>query len=764
MIELSDSESSSDEECNVQVKSEVDVFGEGSSSVATTSRRLIERGQSSSRHSQETGYPFVKSEVGEFDEGLPSGTTSRRPVEVNPPTSSQRHNLRQYFIGMGFSPALVDRVLRENDGDNVELLLESLFEYSAPQNVKSEPAGSSDRISSPITDDSDFSLDGAEMEELEVKSEFIEDTRAYLLTMSFSVKEVDSAIERLGEHAPVNELVDYIVATQIAEGAAKNEEATTASLFATMDRTLLLLEMGFTEEEISFALEKYGGDISVQELADSIVAKQNGDTWVVKTEEESTSDVMHHSHSENGWRPFESSTNHHDDSVSRSQTGNGWTTIESLSRGTIRRPYESLTDHHDDSRSRSQTGNGWTTVESLSKESIRRRAVETSMSQNYASSSSFNPYAEYTDSKESVKGKRPKIESTEPISISESFDDYKVPISSHSTAHSRRLLESVAKPPYFFYGNVLAISNSTWVRITQFLYGVAQEFVNTEFFSALSRKEGYVHNLPTENRSHILPKTAMTIEGVMAHTKPWWPSWDTRKHLSWINPEATGIYQLCERLGRILADTRGVPSKIQQSEIIHHCKTLNLVWTGKNKLSPIDPEYIEQILGYPANHTDIMRYDPAERLKLLKYSFQTDTLGYHLSALKSIYPHGLNMLSIYSGIGGVEVALHRLGVRLKCVVSVEDSETNRRILKRWWDNTRQTGKLVQIEGIGKMTSSRIECLTKEYGGFDFVVCQNPCALMSGSSNGAVDVDLDTNMFFEFVRVLQRVRGSAGSNR
>ncbi|KAI3891723.1 hypothetical protein MKW92_000563 [Papaver armeniacum] len=446
MIELSDSESSSDEECNVQVKSEVDEFGEGSSSVATTSRRLIERGQSSGLHSQETGYPLVKSEVDEFDEGLPSGTTSRRPVEVNPPTSSQRHNLRQYFIGMGFTPALVDRVLRENDGDNVELLLESLFEYSAPQNVKSEPAGSSDRISSPITDDSDFSLDGAEMEELEVKSEVIEDTRAYLLTMNFSVKEVDSAIERLGEHAPVNELVDYIVATQIAEGAAKNEEATTASLFATMDRTLRLLEMGFTEEEISFALEKYGGDISVQELADSIVAKQNGDIWVVKTEEESTSDVMHHSHSENGWRPFESSPNHHDDSVSRSQTGNGWTTIESLSRETIRRPYESLTNHHDDSRSHSQTGNGWTTVESLSKESIRRRAVETSMSQNYASSSSFNPYEEYTDSKESVRGKRPKIESTEPISISESFDDYKVPISSHSTAPSRRLLESVAKP------------------------------------------------------------------------------------------------------------------------------------------------------------------------------------------------------------------------------------------------------------------------------------------------------------------------------
>ncbi|KAI3990186.1 hypothetical protein MKX01_029164 [Papaver californicum] len=579
MIELSDSESSSDEECKVQVKSEVDEFGVGSSSVAMTSRR------------------------------------------------------------------------------------------PATQNVKSEPAGSSDRISSPLTDDSDFSLDGAEMEELEVKSEVIEDTRAYLLTMNFSVKEVDSAIERLGEHAPVNELVDYIVPTQIAEGAAKNEEATTASLFATMDRTLRLLEMGFTEEEISFAIEKYGGDISVQELADSIFAKQNGDTWVVKQRKVSDAELLKHL--------------------------------------------------------------------------CHKIMLQVQVSIHTKNTPTL---------KKVSKGKDQKLKSIEPISVSESFDDYKVPFSSHSTGPSRRLLGSIAKPPYFFYGNVLSVSNNTWVRITQFLYGVAQEF------------EGYVHNLPTENRYHILPKTAITIEGMMAHTKPWWPSWDTRKHLSCINLEATGIYQLCERLGRILADTRGVPSKMQQSEIIHHCKTLNLVWTGKNKLSPIEPEYTEQILGYPANHTDVVRYDSTERLRLLKYSFQTETLGYHLSALKKIYPNGLNMLSIYSGIGGAEVALHRLGVHLKCVVSVEDSETNRRILKRWWDSTRQTGKLVQIEDIGKMTSSRIECLTKEYGGFDFVVCQNPCALMSASPNGAVDADLDTNMFFEFVRVLQRVRGSVGSNR
>ncbi|KAI3892597.1 hypothetical protein MKW92_037015 [Papaver armeniacum] len=582
---------------------------------------MIEFSDNQSSSSEEEWKIKFKSEE-EFCVGSSSSaaaTTSRRPVEVNPPPSSSSSSQRHKFIEMGFSPALVDRVLSENDqGDNnFEVLLESLFQYSAAtQNVKS------DRISSPITDDdSDFELDGAE---LEVKSE--EDRRGYLLAMNFSVNEVDSAIERLGEDAPVNELVDYIVAAQIA---GKNEDAAakaTESLFApTMDRTVgLLLEMGFTEDEIAYAIEKFGGggdDISVQELADSIFAKRIGDA-----QGESTSDIMRQSGK--AWRSF---ANHHGDSMSRSQTRSG----------------------------------GWTTVEE-------------GMSQNYAPPSScFIPCEKDKDFMESLKRKRVKLECIEePI------------------AHglSPRLLEAVAKPPYFFYGNVLGGSDDTWEKVTRFLYGVAQELVNAESFSALSRKEGYVHNLPKENRFHILPKTAK-VEGAFYHT---------------------------------------------------------------------EPEYIEQMLGYTANHTDALRYNPTERLRLLRSSFQTDTVGYYLSVLKMIYPNGLNVLSIYSGIGGAEVALHRLGVRLKCVVSVEDSETNRRILKRWWENTKQTGQLVQIQGIGKMTSNRIGSLANQYGSFDLVVCQNPCVLTSGSSNGAVFAELDMKMFFEFVRVLQWVRGFAGS--
>ena len=64
-------------------------------------------------------------------------------------------------------------------------------------------------------------------------------------------------------------------------------------------------------------------------------------------------------------------------------------------------------------------------------------------------------------------------------------------------------------------------------------------------------------------------------------------------------------------------------------------------------------------------------------------------MAYHLSVLKDMFPGGINLLSLFSGIGGAEVALHRLGIPLKNVVSVEKSEVNRNIVRSWWKQTNQ---------------------------------------------------------------------------
>jgi hypothetical protein len=46
--------------------------------------------------------------------------------------------------------------------------------------------------------------------------------------------------------------------------------------------------------------------------------------------------------------------------------------------------------------------------------------------------------------------------------------------------------------------------------------------------------------------------------------------------------------------------------------------------------------------------------------KLIQWS-----VGYQLSVLKDMFPNGVNALSLFTGIGGGEVALHRLGIHIK---------------------------------------------------------------------------------------------------
>lgn len=372
------------------------------------------------------------------------------------------------------------------------------------------------------------------------------------------------------------------------------------------------------------------------------------------------------------------------------------------------------------------------------------------------------------------KGKRPKRESIDDSSscLGSTWLEGKAAIGivakkSFGLNPSKGLNQVVAKPPFFFYGSVVNLSQESWAKISQFLYALEPEFVNSQYFSALTRKEGYVHNLPTENRFHILPKPPLTIEDAIPHTKRWWPSWDTRKQLSCINPETSGLSPLCDRLGRILTDSRGLLSSEQQRDILHHCRSRNLIWVGQYKLAAVEPRHLESILGYPLNHTHFDDINLNERLESLRHCIQTDVLGYHLSVLKSMFPDGLTVLSLFSGIGGAEVALHRLGIRLKGVVSIETSETRRRILRRWWCDSEQTGELMQIDGIQRLTTSKLENLFAKFGGFDLIICQNPC-ILSPSQKSAADGEnlpgFDFSLFYEFVRILQRVRSVMERNR
>ncbi|GAY35590.1 putative inactive DNA (cytosine-5)-methyltransferase DRM3 [Citrus sinensis] len=646
--------------------------------------------------------------------------------------SSSGSNLRSSFIGMGFSPSLVDKVIEEKGQDNVDLLLETLIEYNALQESNSQSSDSLDTLFGDKDANSppEISTMVQPKEEPNVMDEGLHiEKRASLLMMNFSVNEVDFALDKLGKDAPVYELVDFITAAQISENFEKetddaphdndgtNEDKSDETLYGTMEITLQLLEMGFSENQVSLAIEKFGSKTPISELADKIFSGQifldtprsrSYDTVKVKTEYCSP------------------------DVVSQSRKMN----TSETSRG--KRPREEYFDDFSNSTSQFQ----------------------------------------HVDFQENRKGKRPKQESLDDSSsfLDSSWEEKVKPNSSRygmqqafNSNPCRSINKVVAQPPYFFYGNVVDVSIDCWVKMSHFLYSLEPEFVNSQYFSALSRREGYLHNLPTTNRFHIPPEPPMTIQDAIPHTKKWWPSWDTRKHLSCINSGTGGISQLCERFEKLLRDSRGVLSSQQQRDILHRSEKLNLVWVGAYKLGPVDPEHIELILGYPSNHTQAAGNSLTARLESLRHCFQTDTLGYHLSVLKSMFPGGLTMLSVFSGIGGAEVTLHRLGIKLKGVISIETSETNRRILKRWWESSGQTGELVQIEDIQALTTKKFESLIHKLGSIDFVICQNSVPQIPNSKqiSNSKDPkmaaesdnlpDFDFSLYYEFVRVVQRVR-------
>ncbi|XP_073152103.1 probable inactive DNA (cytosine-5)-methyltransferase DRM3 [Henckelia pumila] len=693
-----------------------------------------------------------KDEVLDYDS--PSPKICPQHVVENE-ASSSRSNLRSAFVGMGFTPSLVDKAMEENGEGNTELLLETLFAYSAlrkPESPDSLDSFFDEDTKNDACRDMAFPL----KEEPDVCSGDGDKKIMSLLKMNFSIEEVRFAMDKLGKDASIGQLMDYIFAARMARkyekvarvsmsgGEDGNKEFCNEALFGIMEKTLRLLEIGFSEQEISTAFEKCGCEASLQELTDSIFGVQpagsypNLDKYTstsLSTSTTQTNPRTLHSGLRRclGNNSFDSITvkteECHADAVAQVEIS------DFLEKLKGKRPKEQYPEK----------SNNWKKLKEEfteeSSDSCRRTLVE-SRGRISTSTSNRVPVLQrgfnYTGSLE---------------------EDTKPPMPIPSPC--KTLTGVVAKSPYFLYGNVTSLSRDSWAKISQFLYSVQPEFVNTEIHSALSRKEGYVHNLPTEDRFHIFPKSPMSIQETIPHSRKWWPSWDTRKQFSNISCETSGISQLCDRFGRMLTESKGLLTDAQRRDLLQQCQALNLVWLGHYKLAPIEPEHLECIMGYPPDHTRAAGFSLSDRLKSLKLAFQTDTLAYHLSVLKPLFPGGMTVLSFFNGIGGALVALHRLGIRLKGVVSVEPSETKRKIVTRWWENTGQSGELIQVEDSQKLSSNKLEDLIKKFCGFDIVICQNPYASADSTTDLAA---LDFSLFVEFVRVLQRVRTTMGRNR
>ncbi|THU56984.1 hypothetical protein C4D60_Mb11t22970 [Musa balbisiana] len=329
-----------------------------------------------------------------------------------------------------------------------------------------------------------------------------------------------------------------------------------------------------------------------------------------------------------------------------------------------------------------------------------------------------------------------------------------------TTATCRRLLpEAAAGPPYFYYANDASTPKEVWATISHLLYDVEPEFVDSKHFCAASRKRAYVHNLPIQNRFPVMPMAPKTIQEALPATTKWWPSWDTRTHLNCFLTN-TASARLTDKI-RIELQKFGDPPPLRtQRYVLDECRRWNLIWVGPHKVAPLEPDEIEMLLGFPKDHTRGGGITRTERYRSLGNSFQVDTVAYHLSVLKDMFPNGMTVLSLFSGIGGAEVALHRLGIHLKTVVSLENSQQNRNILKSWWDETNQTGTLIELPDVRQLDRERLELLIARFGGFDLVIGGSPCRNLAGSDRHRRDGlqgDHSSSLFYEYFRILELVR-------
>uniref|UniRef100_A0A804LC64 DNA (cytosine-5-)-methyltransferase n=1 Tax=Zea mays TaxID=4577 RepID=A0A804LC64_MAIZE len=296
----------------------------------------------------------------------------------------------------------------------------------------------------------------------------------------------------------------------------------------------------------------------------------------------------------------------------------------------------------------------------------------------------------------------------------------------------RSLPTQAIGPPYFYYENVALAPKGVWTTISRFLYDIQPEFVDSKYFCAAARKRGYIHNLPLERRSPLLPLPPKTIFEAFPRTKRWWPSWDPRRQFNCLQT-CTSSAKLLERIRVTLANSSDPPPPLVQKFVLEECRKWNLAWVGLNKVAPLEPDEMEFLLGFPKDHTrGISR---TER-----------------------YPQGMNVLSLFTGIGGAEVALHRLGIRMNTVVSVEKSEVNRTILKSWWDQT-QTGTLIEINDVQTLTADRIEAYIRRIGGFDLVIGGSPCNNLAGSNRHHRDglEGEHSSLFYHYFRILDSVK-------
>ncbi|KAE8712096.1 hypothetical protein F3Y22_tig00110264pilonHSYRG00291 [Hibiscus syriacus] len=134
--------------------------------------------------------------------------------------------------------------------------------------------------------------------------------------------------------------------------------------------------------------------------------------------------------------------------------------------------------------------------------------------------------------------------------------------------------------------------------------------------------------------------------------------------------------KLIERIRKALETYDDEPPSSIPKYVLDEWQKWNLVWVGRNKVVPLEPDEVEMLLGFPKNHTRGEGF------------------------ARDIFSDGINVLSLFSGISDAEVAFYYLGIPLK---------TNAQ----------------------ELNDDRLEKLMSRFGEFDLVVGDIQCNNLTG---------------------------------
>ncbi|KAG7609202.1 unnamed protein product [Arabidopsis thaliana] len=565
-----------------------------------------------------------------------------------------------------------------------------------------------------------------------VQMGFSDEVFATLFDMGFPVEMISRAIKETGPNVETSVIIDTIskYSSDCEAGSSKSKA---------IDH---FLAMGFDEEKVVKAIQEHGED-NMEAIANALLSCPEAKKLPAAVEEEDGID----------WSSSDDDTNYtdmlnSDDEKDPNSNENG-----SKIRSLVKMGFSEL----EASLAVERCGENVDIAELTDFLCAAQMARE--FSEFYTEPEEQKPRHNIKKRRFESKGEPRSSVDDEPIRLPNPMIGFGVPNEPGLITH-RSLPELARGPPFFYYENVALTPKGVWETISRHLFEIPPEFVDSKYFCVAARKRGYIHNLPINNRFQIQPPPKYTIHDAFPLSKRWWPEWDKRTKLNCILT-CTGSAQLTNRIRVALEpyNEEPEPPKHVQRYVIDQCKKWNLVWVGKNKAAPLEPDEMESILGFPKNHTRGGGMSRTERFKSLGNSFQVDTVAYHLSVLKPIFPHGINVLSLFTGIGGGEVALHRLQIKMKLVVSVEISKVNRNILKDFWEQTNQTGELIEFSDIQHLTNDTIEGLMEKYGGFDLVIGGSPCNNLAGGNRvSRVGLEGDqSSLFFEYCRILEVVR-------